>query len=347
MTSRWKSVLRWSAPGKEQAGAAPTLKAGDGAGADSTGDGTVAGQWSGGSRLLTRVAAGALIAGIVCGPIALVTAGLVLVTGTSSATATQTPPADHANEQAAVQEFAQRYLQVWLETPAGQEQRLAPYVQVDDLSLPKVAVRAAGFAVAGVTRVAPGRWSLIVAATVTTAKPVHMTREYFQVPVRYSGAELVAEALPAPVAAPTFADPPDLAYGNQLDPAGPAGAAAGGFLTALLTGAADVTRFESPGSTVAPLTSTPYSAITIVTVASAEDLSGSATPAPAARAHVLVTATATLAADQQLTVQYPLTLQARAGRWEVQSLDPAPLTTTPIVTATTSASISTAPPSSR
>jgi len=118
----------------------------------------------------------------------------------------------------------------------------------------------------------------------------------------------------------------------------------------LLTGTGDVTRYVSPGTSITSVAPAPYSAVRVLEVRTDQDLRDSPMVVPrGSDLHVLVTAAATVSAEQQITVQYPLTLKVRASRWEVASLDPAPLTNAqprPSLTGTTAAGVPTLAPSS-
>ncbi len=80
----------------------------------------------------------------------------------------------------------------------------------------------------------------------------------------------------------------------------------------------------------------PYVAVEIEDVLVDRDISSvnQTDPATGTRVHLLVTATATGPDKRQITVQYALTLTARAGRWEITAIDPAPLAQAPDPTAT-------------
>ncbi len=289
-------------------------------------------RWTGGSHLATRSATALLWSALVAGPLALALAVLTFLTVSGTAPTGAAPAADHAGEQVAVEEFAQRFVVTWLQAPQGQEKLLAPYVQVEHLNLPEVPWQADQPTTAAVRRISAGEWSVTVAVTVSApgspaAQPAQ--RRYFLVPVRYIGggatnASLVAAALPAPVAAPIAAAAPELAYRYRAVLTDPVAKSIGEFLTALLTGQGDVTRYVSPGTVIAAVIPPPYTAVAVTDVRVDQDVAGGATPTDGQALKVLATARVTAGPKQDIDVQYALTLLARAGRWEVKAVEPAP-----------------------
>lgn len=285
-------------------------------------------RWTGGPTLRTRAVHGVLVAALVTGPAALVLTVVLPVLAaapTVAAGAVAAPPA--GGEQAAVGELAQQLVLRWLQTPRGDEKLLNDLVDTTGLQLPATPMTATAPATTQLVSTGAGQWSVTVGVTVTDATGVPV-RRYFTVPVRYSEGSraVVAAALPAPVAAPPAASRPTLGYRYEASPTDPVAVASGEFLGALLTGAGDVTRFVSPGTTgIVAVTPPPYSGVKVRTVATDIDLRGAAAGTGPEQVRVLVTAAATVTAEQVVTVQYALTLTTREGRWEVSALDAAPL----------------------
>lgn len=282
--------------------------------------------WTGGPRLVTGAVTVVLWSALLAGPAGLA----VAVVGGASAGPVRASAAvvDRVGEQAAVCEFAQRLVLAWLETPRGREQQLAGLVDVTGLVLAVVPWSASDPATAGVVRVGPGVWAVTVGVTVTAPRgsgsapaPV---RRYFQVPVQDDVGGLVAQALPAPVAAPAAGAVSVLGYPDQAGLADPAAVAAAEFLSALLTGVGDVTRLVSPGTVIRPVRPAPYTAVSVTEVWADRDVAAGPPPA-GGRLGLLVTAEAAGGPRQQISVQYALTLTARGGRWEVSAVDAAPM----------------------
>lgn len=180
-------------------------------------------------------------------------------------------------------------------------------------------------------------------ATATSASEPGL--RYFQVAIASVGDHAAgrwaysALAAPAEVAAPATEQAPKLAYG-PLVPAGSDDARAQTveqFLTAYLTGAGGgaLDRYLSPGVQMDPVTPAPYTSVEVDQIAAAgpgaDRVSGAAAvPKNGTQQQVLVTVRATGRDSNRVPLAYAFTLTARAGRWEITSLDPAPL---PAVTA--------------
>lgn len=284
-------------------------------------------RWTGGPALRTRVVHGVLVAALVTGPAALVLVVGQAASATSplAAPVAETAPQD-GGEQAAVGEFAQQLVLLWLQTARGDEAVLADLVDTAGLQLAETPMTGSDPQTAQLVSTGSGQWAVTVAVTVTDVTVVPV-RRYFQVPVRYTvdtGA-LVAVTLPAPVAGPPAAVSPQLGYRYMASSSDPVTLAAGEFLGSLLTGAGDVTRFVSPGTQISAVTPPPFTGVQVREVTTDVDLRGAGATAAHEPVRALVTALATVTAEQAVTVQYPLTLTTREGRWEVSSLDAAPL----------------------
>nr|WP_243851607.1 conjugal transfer protein [Modestobacter marinus] len=310
----------------------PTPDPGEGGGI-SDGDVRLQGQWTGGSAWATRGATGLLWTALACGPVGLMLGGVAFLTAQPAASAQTQQVSDTASEQAAAEQFAEHFVVTWLTTPRGEEASLAPFIDASGIALPEVPWSVAHPAPAALVDTGDGRWAVTVAVTVTTppvegqdpAQAPGPIRRFFTVPVHYDAGALIAEALPAPVAAPATAEPGRLGYRYTLPDQHPASTASAEFLAALLTGAGDVTRYVSPGTQIEAITPAPYAEIRLRNVLvdqNPADLPEE--PANGDELHQLVTAEARSAAGQAISVQYSLALTAREGRWEVRSMEPAP-----------------------
>lgn len=297
------------------------------------GDVRLQGQWTGGSKWATRGATGLLWTALACGPAGLMLGGVAFLSAPTSASAQTQQVADTASEQTAAEQFAEHFVVTWLTTPRGEEATLASFVDVSGIALPEVPWTVSNPAPAALVQTGAGRWAITVAVTVTTppvesqdpAQAPGPIRRFFTVPVRYDASALIAEALPAPVAAPATAEPGRLGYRYTLPDQHPASTASAEFLAALLTGTGDVIRYVSPGTQIQAITPAPYAEIRLRNVLVDQDPADLPDePANGDELHQLVTAEARSAADQAISVQYSLTLTAREGRWEVRSMEPAP-----------------------
>jgi hypothetical protein len=288
-------------------------------------------RWTGSAAAATKAITATLWCLLAAGPVAL---GLQLATPPP-------PPAPVAradtgdtvaSERAAAGAFAQDFVTVWLSAARGRENALGAFgVDAAGVTLPERPWTVSGATTSRITRVEDHLWSVTVAVTVAGTGSEPGVRRFFQVPVLYAaGGAVRAQALPSPVAGPGVADPVPLGYRYRAGPTEPVAAAAGEFLTALLTGSGDVARYVSPGAPVTAVTPPPYRSVGIGEVlVDREPPAGGVAPDNGEEHHLLVTAAATAGEGQIVMVQYALTVAARDGRWEVQAIDPAPVVSTP------------------
>lgn len=281
------------------------------------------------SNFMTRAVTVVLSAALVTGPAALAMA--VLGGGSATGSSTSQPaPVVTVGEQVAVEEFSQRFVVAWLRTDRDHTDQLGGYVEIPPAArFPVTAASVTEPAVAGVVALGGHRWSVTVSAVVTApGKPVRSVRRYYTVAVTYDAGAVAAEVLPSPVAAPAVAAVPELAYGQELASSDPAWKTTQEFLGALCAGQGDITRYLTPGTQLSPVLPPLFSAVEVTEIRTTDEaqLQSSTVPADATTRQLLVTATGR-SAGQDLTVQYALTVTARAGRWEVTALDPAPQTT--------------------
>ncbi|MET9427887.1 conjugal transfer protein [Streptomyces sp. NPDC003036] len=195
---------------------------------------------------------------------------------------------------------------------------------------------------------APGVWAVTVAARITdtkaSARPPHQEDKddtktasavrYFQVPVATaptaSGANgYTALAMPAEVAAPEQIRAPALIYGPMRPalPTDPRTQAVTEFLSAYLTGSGELDRYLAPGTKLSAIAPAPYTGVAVDTLA-IEGEKGTepvtTVPGDGTTLRLLVAARATGHDEVRVPLTYALTLKARAGRWEIASLDGAP-----------------------
>lgn len=286
-------------------------------------------------RLMTHAARAAVIAALVSGPL-----GLYLAAGSSAPPQVVSPPPVSAVDTAgqfAASDLAQQFVSAWLTTHRGDEGSLQRFVDVDagNGTLPAQALyKSADTHIAGVREVSSradgaDTYAVTVSAEVTPAGADTATRRYFQVPVVVSDKGVRAMAMPAAVPAPSTGLTINLDYSNQLSSNAAIVTAAQGFLSAMLTGDGDVTRFTSPGTNLGAITPAPYTSISVTGARTQKSLGDSAdTPADGQRARLLLTISqqppGTASSTDALTGTYALTMVARAGRWEVNALDPTP-----------------------
>lgn len=310
------------------------------------------------SSLLSRVLVYVLVAAIVCGPAALVIAMTRQPPPPTAATVSESP--DRDARRAAAEEVAVQWTRAFLSTPASGVTRLSTYWS-GPLTMPATAPAVNDATALDAVATAPGVWSVTVALDVTPAGGV-VQRRYFQTPIAVAGgagpgrAQAKPMTVPAEISGPGPAVPPALAYPVTVSSSGAAGATVHGFLTALLAGTGDLTRWSAPGLAVTPVTPPPYGDVQVAQLQADDDVAGLATglPADAKVVHLLATVTMRLTpavdgqADAFRTGQYLLAVTARAGRWEVSGVDNTPVISAGSATAAApSAVASTSPPSSQ
>ncbi|MCX4451713.1 conjugal transfer protein [Streptomyces sp. NBC_01789] len=243
--------------------------------------------------------------------------------------------------------FAELFVNAYLAAGEGTEESLAPFLPTArDVTLTAApgAQRAQELAAVKVRQVSAGYWSVTVAARIvptgtTKAKPEKESGSapsgavlrYFQVAVRSgAGGALAAAALPAEVSAPLSGEAPSLAYGQSVPvPASdPAGQTLSGFFAAYLAGSGQLDRYLSPGTALSPVSPAPYTRVEVAQVAERgtnDPGAQQAVPADGARRELLVQVAATDTAGQPRPLAYAIAITARDGRWEIASVEGAPV----------------------
>lgn len=287
--------------------------------------------WTGGSALTTKLASIGLWAAIVAGPLAF----LMVVGGvgsTPSVVSAKSNESNIADEQAAVGEYASRFVVTWLETPQSDRDRLEEFVQVPSaIQLPELPFKVSNPAVAGLEKSGHDIWTAVVAATVAgldkAGKATPAFRRYFQVTVSHpADEEFAAMALPSPVSGPSASKSPQTDYSLRMASSDPIWPTTQQFLGALLAGAGDINRYLTPGKRIAAVQPAPYSTVTLSDLRGYDDgAATTATPKDDEVLRVQATVQVENSETQSTVVQYALTLTARAGRWEVTAIDASPL----------------------
>jgi hypothetical protein len=295
---------------------------------------------AGAARLVRIGVWAALLAGPLLG-------GSALLGGSSSGTAARSTSGALSVAASGIGPagFAQLYVQAYLAAGNGTENSVAPYYSGTlALNNPPGARTAATTVVMASTQVSPGYWSVTVAADVVAhpqgGSATDTGLHYFQVgieacgPATAGGAQqgagpvgYTAIALPAEISAPSSLQPGALVYGaSTLSSSDPAQSTVSGFLAAYLTGTGQLGPYTTPGVVMNLVSPAPYSSVSIAGISDDNPggSSGSTTvPADGTLRRVLVQVNASSSAGT-FSLDYALTLRARAGRWEVYALDPAP-----------------------
>jgi len=244
--------------------------------------------------------------------------------------------------------FAAVFMQHWLPAGQGTETDLQPYMSsVPSLdNKPNSRYASEPPIVLSSTQVSAGYWSVLLCVNEVakdhTGKLKSAGTHWYRVSVAQSGSTAAGPGsndstvfqvtsapyeVPAPVSGTSLANS---AYSDVTVPvSGPIGDTTQHFLDAYLTGNGEIERYTSPGVTIPPVTPPSASKVTVQTIGAipvADDAQDAdSVPADGVTVHVLVQTTVTGSEGSGIPMDYPLTLRSRAGRWEVLSLDSAPV----------------------
>jgi len=283
--------------------------------------------WTQGRNAGATIATGLLLVSIVCGPV-----GLFVAMGKSDASVAAAAPTSTAGLTTTQQEagsYALGFVGAWLGATQNDPGDLGDFVDTSAIgTLTETPWKYRDLVVASVSPVPSSSFvNVVVAASVqqdaktSDGEDSVWPRRYFQVAVWLSAGTMRVVGLPAPVAGPVQGSSVNLAYDSQVTSTDPAGQTISAFLTAYLTGA-DVSVYTTPGVAIAAVDPVPYVAVNPTMIA--VDSTPAATPGNGSKLHAMATATVTSSQGQQLVATWALTLTARAGRWEVTSIDLAP-----------------------
>lgn len=283
--------------------------------------------WTNGSALMTKAGIAGMWTCLVSGPLAL----MLLVFGIFGATepaiiGTKSITAAEVSQGQSAGEFARGFITAWLRGTRGNEQEVAVYLGGTvplGLKLPDAAPAISEVNLVSIDPHGPGQWTAVVGVTV--GEKTGPLRRFYSVPIKGEEHSYVSASLPTPVAAPTVASAVASQYGAQVSATSTVWQSVAGFLSAVLAGQADVSRFTSPDVQIMAITPAPYSTVEIATVTANREIATSDT-APASGAKLKVMATVNgVTAGGSTTVQYALDLAGRDGRWEIAAIDPYPL----------------------
>lgn len=267
-----------------------------------------------------------LVMCLVAGPVGLAV-GWMAFTRRAPAAVSAAPASQVSPDADVAGLFAAEVVTTWLTASRSDSEKVAavlPGLQVG--TLPDAPFKVRDVVVGPVTSAGAGVFSVTVGVTVTDVTKTSVRRHY-QMAVRVDDQGVAVLGLPAFVALPGVVPAGPLTYETRLDARGDAATAAGQFLTALLSGQGEVSRYVSPGVQIVPIRPAPFGQVRIDEV-----LASGAVPAvvtDGARLQVQVSVTGVVNARQQIRSSYWLTLTARGGRWEIASIDPQPAAATP------------------
>lgn len=263
-----------------------------------------------------------------------------------ASTAEATPAVISAEQPALTQSagsYALGYVGTWLSATRESSTALQGYVSTVPASLGTNPTQYRNLAVASLSELEdPNRLLVVVSGEILErlspdADPSWVLR-YYSVTVSIDNDALAAAGYPALVGGPTrSASEPRSEFTANVSSSSPASQTVELFLNAYLTGQGSTTPYLSPSTSIAPVTPAPYKSLSVTSVKATEE--PSPTPAEGATVVLETVVTAQADIDQAVTSTYRVLLTARAGRWEVTSLDsatPEPAeTTTPEPTSTT------------
>ncbi|MER7111155.1 conjugal transfer protein [Streptomyces sp. NPDC000229] len=318
------------------------------------------GGWSTGAQANTaaifRWAAWGLL---LLGPLLGVAAYLAVPSKAPSGEVKTAPAAPVATGGQGAAGFAQLFVADYISAGEGDQKKLAAYYPAaTSARLEGTPGRRMGeqLTVVRLRQTATGVWAVTVAARITEkdSKPSPAqqrpaaqadvrtggTIRFFQVPVASApvggGATgYTALAMPAEVGAPARIEAPDLVYGPMRPalPTDPRTQAVTEFLTAYLTGTGQLDRYLAPGTQLTAITPAPYTGVAVDQLAIEGEKSAApvtTVPGDGTRLRLLVALRATGHDTVRVPLTYALTLKARAGRWEIASLDGAPVPAPPV-----------------
>ncbi|MGI5255640.1 conjugal transfer protein [Actinacidiphila glaucinigra] len=235
---------------------------------------------------------------------------------------------------------AELFTDLWLRSDRANDQSSAAQavrVLAPEVPLPQRSGKAAEhvllhtIAVRSV-RLSGGSWSVIVAAqyaprtaTASPGLPGTVVR-YFAVPVLSSGDAAGAGAFtvrsaPAEVTGPAGAPVTESPTDHTLPGGGVMATSLREFFAAYLTGVGEVDRYLSPGTALAPVRGSGYTAVAVDQVSADTETADGPVPKDGKRATVRAQVMATDASGDQWPLGYDLSLTARDGRWEVTALN--------------------------
>lgn len=173
---------------------------------------------------------------------------------------------------------------------------------------------------------------LVLVSASTKLADESWVRSYYSVPMLITETQVSPVTLPSQVAVPAPTEKPrEARYTTRV--VGPVTDTITGFFEAYLTGAGEIDRLLTPGSSIAEVTPAPFTEIQVGSVQATKDVSSE--PADGETADLLATISAKSSADEiGITSTYSLAVTARAGRWEITALNPFPVLSDPSTTPT-------------
>lgn len=216
----------------------------------------------------------------------------------------QVEAARPAANTAGVEGFAElavaNHLQVGREESGSQDGELGDRPEIRTVSV-------------GSSEVAPGYYAVIVAATGPSSDV-----NFYTIGMRSTELGWVATSRPSLIAAPPDAPVSDLAVSrlSGIDQVVGLEEALVGFLTALLAGDGDITRYAAPGSSLLPVEPPPFTSVEVTAAGSVPWTDGTQL--------VVAEVEGSLEDGVLQSLSYSVVFVERDGRWEVVELLAAP-----------------------
>lgn len=144
---------------------------------------------------------------------------------------------------------------------------------------------------------------------------------WYQTNIHHQEGTFTPLGWPAPVPAPQTGNTPNLEYrfaaSEELE------GTVQDFMEAYIQ-EGDVSRLTHPEATINPLGASPYDHVAVTDVSTEED-HREEVPDDGTTTRALITVELGASQEETRLATYALTLETRGGRWEVQTLDPAPV----------------------
>ena len=224
--------------------------------------------------------------------------------------------------------WAQLYVRAFLAAGESNEGQLEAFFPSAPslLDVRADSLRAAWTLTMGATPVAPGYWTVVVAAGVEGNSAqgwATLGTRYYAVAVIDQGGRYATTQLPSEVPAPAGAPAPALAVQEPagLEGPSPITGTVGQFLQALLAGEGNINRYETPGLGVPALAPSPFASVALTGLS---ELAAPAAKGTASTCAVLAQVTATDGSGRAETLSYALGLVLVDGQWEVDQFGGAP-----------------------
>lgn len=226
--------------------------------------------------------------------------------------------------------YAEAFVASWLSASSNDHAALDTYLDSSGTgSLPKTGWLYRDIAVSGTERPEGSTLAAVtVAANVKETKTVDgkpeetWPRRYFRAVINTDDG-LSPVGLPAPVSAPAPAGSNiTLRYPESISTNSEVATTATSFLSAYATGTGGLDRYTAPGSSIMAISPAPFTTATIRSLNA--DKTPSTAPKDGETLSILAAVGFKTDQDQGSSSTYAMTLRARAGRWEISSLNAVP-----------------------